>query len=248
MFACCLMLAGSLAWGQDRLRIGSKRFTEAYILAQVLAQTASPHTAVEVLPGLGNTAIVYAALRAGSIDLYPEYTGTIARVILKDSQVTTLQAMRGRLAPLGLGVDISLGFWNKLFGPDLLRLTLQHLALVLSAVGLAVFVGVPLAVVVAPYAGPRAFVLGICGVLQTVPSLALLAVLISWIDRIGSVPALIALTLYALLPIMRNTCTGLAEVPAGLTLAGALPAATLALLFEGAFGLFEMIRRRRQGN
>jgi osmoprotectant transport system permease protein len=56
-------------------------------------------------------------------------------------------------------------------------------------------------------------------VLQTVPSLAMLAVLISLLGAIGIGPALIALTLYALLPIMRNTCTGLAEVPHGLVLA-----------------------------
>lgn len=383
----------SPAWGQDVLRIGSKRFTESYILAQVLAQTAAPHAAVQVLPGLGNTAIVYAALRAGSIDAYPEYAGTIAQEILKDPQATSLQAMRDQLRPLGLGVDIPFGFndgyalamradtasklgirtltdlarhpelrlglsnefigradgwsglakryglpqqplgldhglaydavtkarvdvidiyttdakiahlglrvltddaayfprydavvlyrldlpqrfpaawaamqrlagsidenamiamnaqaelqgqdfaaiarehlagthsddktppgfWNKLFGPDLLRLTLQHLSLVLSSVGLAVIIGVPLAVLVAPHVGLRAVVLGACGVLQTVPSLALLALLISWLDRIGSVPALLALTLYALLPIMRNTCTGLAQVPAGLSQAG----------------------------
>ena len=61
--------------------------------------------------------------------------------------------------------------------------------------------------------------LGVTGVLQTVPSLAMLAVLISLLGRIGTAPALVALTLYALLPIMRNTCTGLAEVPAGLKLA-----------------------------
>jgi osmoprotectant transport system permease protein len=65
----------------DTLRIGSKRFTESYILAQVLAQTAAPHTATppSVLQGLGNTAIVYEALRSGSIDIYPEYVGTISQ-------------------------------------------------------------------------------------------------------------------------------------------------------------------------
>jgi osmoprotectant transport system permease protein len=56
-------------------------------------------------------------------------------------------------------------------------------------------------------------------VLQTIPSLAMLAVLISLMGAIGTGPALVALTLYALLPIVRNTCTGLAEVPAGLKLA-----------------------------
>jgi osmoprotectant transport system permease protein len=66
----------------------------------------------------------------------------------------------------------------------------------------------------------RALVLGLTGLLQTVPSLALLAVLISLIGAIGTLPALIALTLYSLLPIMRNTVTGLAEVPTGLRQAG----------------------------
>jgi osmoprotectant transport system permease protein len=58
------------------------------------------------------------------------------------------------------------------------------------------------------------------GLLQTVPSLALLAILIPLLGRIGTVPALVALTLYALLPIARNTCTGLRGVPAGLREAG----------------------------
>ena len=62
------------------LRIGSKRFTESYILAHVMAQTAARASASQpqVREGLGNTAIVYEALRSGSIDLYPEYAGTIA--------------------------------------------------------------------------------------------------------------------------------------------------------------------------
>jgi len=104
----CLLCLPALA--AEPLRIGSKRFTEAYILAQVVAQTAAPHAAVDVKAGLGNTAIVYEALRAGSIDLYPEYTGTIALEILKDPGATSLEAMRPALAKLGLGVDIPLGF------------------------------------------------------------------------------------------------------------------------------------------
>ena len=382
-----MCLGAGVAAAQEPLRIGSKRFTEAYILAQVLAQTAAPHTPVEVRQGLGNTAIVYAALQSRAIDLYPEYTGTIAQEILKSETPLTLAQMRDRLAPLGLGVDVPLGFNNgyalamradvaerldiqklsdltrhpalrlglsnefigradgwkglaqryslpqqpvgldhglaydalsggqtdaidiyttdakidhlglrvladdagyfprydavllyridvpqrfpaawaalqglagridektmialnaraelqgaafdliarehlagggttaaassfgsKLFGPDFGRLTTQHLWLVLASVGLAVLVGVPLATWVAPHDAPRAVVLGATGLLQTVPSLAMLAVLISWLGRIGTVPALLALTLYALLPIMRNTCAGLAEVGQG---------------------------------
>ena len=58
------------------------------------------------------------------------------------------------------------------------------------------------------------------GLLQTIPSLALLAMLIPLLGQIGTVPALVALTLYALLPITRNTATGLNEVPRGLRESG----------------------------
>jgi len=71
-----------------------------------------------------------------------------------------------------------------------------------------------------PHLRLRAVVLGVASILQTIPSLALLAVLISLLGAIGALPALIALTLYSLLPIMRNTVTGLAEVPNGLRMAG----------------------------
>jgi osmoprotectant transport system permease protein len=59
-------------------------------------------------------------------------------------------------------------------------------------------------------------VMAVVGVLQTVPSLALFALLIPLLGRIGTLPALVALTLYALLPVVRNVTTGLKQVPAGL--------------------------------
>ena len=393
---CLALLTGVCAAQElgDRLRVGSKRFTESYILAEVLAQTAAPQLKAppEVRQGLGNTAIVYEALRSGGIDLYAEYTGTIAQEILKRDDPLTREAMNAALAPLGLGVAIPLGFndgyalamraadadrlqvrtlsdlarhaelrlglsnefigradgWKglaarygftqtpagldhglaydaiaskqidvidiyttdakidhlglrvleddrryfprydavvlhridlpqrlpqvwaalqklegrideramiamnaraelqgagfdviardflsggkvdtaqrgfmaKLFGPDLGRLARQHLLLVLASVGLAILIAVPLAIGVFARARLRAVVLGITGLMQTIPSLALLAVLISAIGAIGTLPALIALTLYALLPIMRNTVTGLAEVPQGVRQAG----------------------------
>lgn len=385
----------------ETLRVGSKRFTESYILAELLAQTAAPHTATPpvVRQGLGNTAIVYEALRSGAIDLYAEYTGTIAQEILKGTPAGTREEMNAALAPMGLGVAIPLGFndgyalavraadadrlglrtlsdlakhpelkfglsnefigradgWKglagrygftqaptgldhglaydavaakqidvidiyttdakidhlglrvleddrkyfprydavvlykldlprrlpkawaalqalegkvdehamiamnaraelqgvpfdqiardfiastsrgaanaqppearrgfvaKLFGPDLWKLARQHLLLVALSVGIAILVGVPIAILVFPHVRLRAVVLGFASLLQTVPSLALLAVLISMLGAIGALPALIALTLYSLLPIMRNTVTGLAEVPNGLRLAG----------------------------
>ena len=111
------------------------------------------------------------------------------------------------------------GFWAKLFGPDLARLTGQHLALVLASVSFAALLAIPLAVWTFPHPRLRATVLGLAGLMQTVPSLALLAALIALLGAIGTLPALLALTLYALLPIMRNTSTGLAEVSDGLRLA-----------------------------
>ena len=110
-------------------------------------------------------------------------------------------------------------FIDRLFAPDLPRLVAQHLALVFGSVLMAVAVGVPLGVWA--WARPRwaGLLLGAVGVLQTIPSLALLAFLIALLGAIGFWPALVALFVYALLPIVRNTHAGLAGVPAGLTLA-----------------------------
>ena len=402
--SCTVVMTATAAAAEDTspLRIGSKRFTESYILAELLAQQAALHarTPPQVRQGLGNTAIVYEALRAGQIDLYPEYAGTISQEILKSPNPMTLDQMHQALAPLGLGVAVPLGFndgyalamratdakakgignlsaladhpelklglsnefigradgwrglakryglphtpqgldhglaydaigakqvdvidiyttdakieslglhvlvddqsyfprydavllyrldvparyprewaavqalggrideammiamnaraelqgvafdviardqlvalagvntatsatpdpaqrgfWAKLFAPDLARLARQHLLLVGISVGLATLLGVPIAVLV--YGHPRlaAVVLGGSGLLQTVPSIALLAILISLLSTIGTLPALIALTLYSLLPIMRNTATGLGQVPSGMRMA-----------------------------
>jgi osmoprotectant transport system permease protein len=110
-------------------------------------------------------------------------------------------------------------FLDKLLAPDLGRLLGQHLALVFGSLALAVLTGVPLGVWA--HLQPRwaGLLLGTVGVLQTVPSLALLAVLIALVGGIGFVPALLALWVYALLPIVRNTHAGLQGVSPGLTLA-----------------------------
>jgi osmoprotectant transport system permease protein len=380
------------ALAQDTLRIGSKRFTESYILAHILADTAAPAlpAAPEVREGMGNTAIVYEALRSGSIDLYPEYAGTVSLEILKSAKPLSLDEMNRQLAPLGLGAAIPLGFndgyalamragdakklgirtigdlakhpelklglsnefigradgwpglakayslpqkptgldhgiaydaiaakqidvmdiyttdakidhlglavldddkayfprydalvlyrldvpakfakawaalqtlqgrideramiamnakaelqgqkfdaiardflagasasapkgrsslFDRIFGADFGRLTVQHLSIVVASVVAACVIGIPLGVLAFPHPRTRATLLAIAGLLQTIPSIALLALLIAMLGLIGVVPALIALTLYSLLPIMRNCVTGLAEVPQGL--------------------------------
>jgi osmoprotectant transport system permease protein len=79
-----------------------------------------------------------------------------------------------------------------------------------------VLIGVPLGIVanLRPFA--RVAIVSLSGLLQTIPSLALLAFLIPLFGRIGTLPALVALFLYGLLPIVRNTTVGLAGVPATL--------------------------------
>jgi len=111
------------------------------------------------------------------------------------------------------------GFLQRLFAPDLLRLTAQHLLLVFGSLALAIVVAVPLGIWA--WRRPRLapWLMGAAGVLQTLPSLALLAFLIAALGRIGLWPALLALFVYALLPIVRNTHAGLAAVPQGLPLA-----------------------------
>jgi osmoprotectant transport system permease protein len=384
-----LLLVAALPAHADTLRIGSKRFTESYILGEVLRQAAAGATAVEYRPGMGNTGILYAALKAGAIDLYPEYTGTIAREILKVDGDPSLAEIDRALGSQGLGAAVKLGFNNSyalamredrarelgirtlsdlarhpglklglsqefigrgdgwpglkrayrlpydtpsgldhglayeaiaagridvidiystdakieryglrvldddrkffprydavllyrldvpqrfpqawralralegriderrmirmnaaaelegrsfaqaaallnedgkpqvaarrnflelLFGPDFWRLTGEHLLLVFASLAASIAVGVPLGVAAAKVPKMGTVIFGIVGVVQTIPSLALLAFLIAIVGAIGTLPALIALFLYALLPIVRNTCTGLLGIPRG---------------------------------
>ena len=392
LFAAALcwlaVLVPSAALGAgDVLRVGSKRFTESYILGEILTQTAATQGRAEHRQGLGNTAIVLAALQAGSIDVYPEYLGTIALDILKQDKPGTPDEVRAGLKALGLGMAVPLGFNNtyalatradagiaslsalarsdglrfglsheflgradgwpglaaryglearpqgldhgvayealaarqvdvidiystdakiakyglkvldddkaffprydavllyrldvparfpkqwaairalegrisagrmiamnaavelegssfadvargfvapapataartglmaKLFDDRLWTLTRQHLLLVLASVALACLAGLPLGIVAAFAPRLRQPVLALAGMLQTVPSLALLAMLIPVLGMIGTVPALVAMFVYALLPIVRNTCTGVLGVPAGLRMA-----------------------------
>jgi osmoprotectant transport system permease protein len=374
----------------DTLRIGSKRFTESYILGEVLRREVEGKVPVEHRPGLGNTGIVFAALKAGSIDLYPEYSGTISKEILKLDGNPNLDQINRALAPQGLGVAVRLGFNNTyalamreeragslgirtlsdlarhpdlklglsqefigredgwpglkaayrlpyatpsgldhglayeaiaagridvmdiystdakieryklrvleddrkyfpgyegvllyrlevpkrfpeawraleglagriderrmirmnaaaelegksfaeaaalidaesgpqraarrnflsaLFGPDFWRLTGEHLLLVFVSLAASIGVGVPLGVIAAKVPKSEQIVLGAVGLIQTIPSLALLAFLIALTGTIGTWPALIALFLYALLPIVRNTCTGLTGIVRGM--------------------------------
>ena len=106
---------GTSAVGADGvIRVGSKSFTESYILAEIAAQVVerTGEARVERQLGLGGTGLTYRAVTAGAIDLYPEYTGTLAYIILKDPALRTVEAIRARLGPSGLTISESLGFNN----------------------------------------------------------------------------------------------------------------------------------------
>ncbi len=408
--ALAFLLASALALplqAAEQVVVGSKRFTESYILGEVITQAArQAGGSAEHRQGLGNTAVVVEALKAGSIDVYPEYLGTVEREILKLPTGSPPDLIAQRLRDMGLALGVPLGFsnsyalatsgevarqhglttigdlrsapdlrvaisqeflgredgwpglakryrlpqrptsidhglsyqalesrridltdiyttdariadlglvtlqddaryfprydavllyradlptrapqaWQKIaalegridvtrmigmnaqaelqgqpfpaiasaflaghaapataatttaatapaaantspqarpslstaiFGGDFWRLTRDHLWLVAVSVGIAVLIGIPLGTLAAARALLGQGILGFVGLLQTVPSLALLAALIPLLGRIGTVPAIVALSLYALLPIVRNTAVGLMQVPKG---------------------------------
>lgn len=97
----------------------------------------------------------------------------------------------------------------------LLARTREHLVLVGISLGLALLIGLPLGVAAAKLPALGRPVVAVCVVLQTVPSLAMLVFMIP-LFGIGARPAIAALFLYSLLPIVRNTLTGLSSIPAPL--------------------------------
>jgi osmoprotectant transport system permease protein len=402
-----VLLMGS-AWAEppQRITVGSKLFPESWILGEALVQLGREAGAEMVhRKNLGATQIIYEALKQGDIDVYPEYTGTIAEVLLKDKPRASTADMASALASEGIGISYPLGFndgyglavtastaallklskisdlghhpglklgltsefvgradgWKALqkhYGQSLRNLvevqhelaytaiesgridvmdvfttdaqierlklvvleddrkffprydavllyradlprraplawaemqrlvgridetqmiranalvaiknipetqaadtllrhvlpssgtlklplpgpgwwggvaanTLRHLQLVATSLTVAILVGIPLGVLATRSRMIGAVTLTGAGLMQTIPSLALLAFLVPWLG-IGAPPALIALFLYSLLPIVRNTYTGLTTIPANLAEAaealGLSPAAQL---------------------
>lgn len=98
------------------------------------------------------------------------------------------------------------------FSGRLARRTFEHLGLVVLSLGAAILVSVPLGILAAGDARIGQTILGILGIVQTIPSLALLVFMIPLLG-IGAPPAIFALFLYSLLPIVRNTFTGLRDIP-----------------------------------
>jgi len=99
--------------------IGSKKFTESCVLAEI-AKSAFQRAGLpaEVRSSIGGTIILWEALRQGGINVYPEYTGTIREVILKErsssgpEDAADLEGLRRRLESYGIGITGKLGFNN----------------------------------------------------------------------------------------------------------------------------------------
>ncbi|MBE9006577.1 ABC transporter permease [Fortiea sp. LEGE XX443] len=108
------------------------------------------------------------------------------------------------------------------YAPEILQHTLEHLFLVGIAIAIATLIGIPLGILITRQTRLRQPILGIANVLQTIPSLALFGLLIPVpvIGGIGVVPAIVALTVYSFLPIIRNTYTGITSVDPAIREAG----------------------------
>ena len=105
-----LILSASAA---EPVRIGSKKFTESYVLGEIAKQQLSDAgIPVEHRPGMGGTIILWQALRGGQIDAYPEYTGTITQEILKRSDPTHFDFIADELGKMGIEMTKPLGFNN----------------------------------------------------------------------------------------------------------------------------------------
>ncbi|HET6931470.1 MAG TPA: ABC transporter permease [Candidatus Acidoferrum sp.] len=134
------------------------------------------------------------------------------------------------------------GLWSFMaeHRAEILSATLEHVELVLIAMAAAILIGVPLGMLIVRRTKLRALALGVAGIFQTIPSLALFGFLIPipFIGGIGQRTAIVALTLYALLPILRNTYVGLTEIdPAVLESAEAMGMTQAQILFRVRFPL-----------
>src|ERR1700721_4579784 len=116
-----VMLRGALALGvlvpcasfaADGIVIGGKIFTEGYILGEIGAQAIEATSQVPVTRklGMGSTGILFEALKSGAIDVYPDYSGTLAEAILKRPELKSLDAIRDALSAMDLTISGSLGF------------------------------------------------------------------------------------------------------------------------------------------
>ena len=108
-----LFVSAALCSAADPIVIGSKKFTESYVLGEIAKRTLNDAgIPAEHRQGMGGTIILWQALRGAQIDAYPEYTGTIEQEVLKAERQLSINDIRDALAKFGVGMTESLGFNN----------------------------------------------------------------------------------------------------------------------------------------
>jgi osmoprotectant transport system permease protein len=105
-----LLPAGVVA--ADAIVVGSKAFTEGYVLGEIAAQTIESASTVAVKRklGMGSTGILFEALKSGGIDVYSDYTGTLAEAILKRPDLKSIEGIQQALLAMDLVMSGPLGF------------------------------------------------------------------------------------------------------------------------------------------
>ncbi len=169
----------------------------------------------------------YDAVLVARADLPPAAAATLARLDGRIDAATMLRMNRAVKLEGRPERDVAAEFLRATFGVTgtvepaaslasrIGTRTREHLALTGISLALALAAALPLGILAARAPRLGHWLLGACGVLQTVPALALLVVLVPPLG-IGAAPAVAALFLYSLLPVLRNTCVGLTSIPAGL--------------------------------
>src|ERR1700689_1909318 len=112
LLLAALSLQPAPLFAADRIVVGSKAFTEGYVLGEIAAQTVESVTKVPVTRklGMGSTGIVFEALKSGAIDVYSDYTGTLTEAILKRPDLKSAEAIQRALAAMDLMMSAPLGF------------------------------------------------------------------------------------------------------------------------------------------
>jgi osmoprotectant transport system permease protein len=110
-FIAFILSITTIAHAQQNVTVGSKKFTESYVLAEIAKKDLfdAGFTALHK-QGMGGTIILWQALKAGDIDAYPEYTGTIGEEILKQPGLNNLADIQQALEPMGIKTTAELGF------------------------------------------------------------------------------------------------------------------------------------------
>jgi osmoprotectant transport system permease protein len=106
------LLGGSQLFGVDTLTVGVKSFTESELLGQMALLLARDSALDARLIELHGTQLVWTALKSGDVHLYPEYTGTLREEVFAGESLPDDEAIRRRLAALGLEMTEPLGFNN----------------------------------------------------------------------------------------------------------------------------------------